>query len=87
MTDAEPDSTIEATVLFFANLREQRGAEQETVHISPGTTLAELYAELFPPGPDGALPVAFTRNRAVSHGADVICDGDEISFLPPLGGG
>jgi molybdopterin converting factor small subunit len=84
---ANPDTPVEATVLFFAHLRERRGTDRETVTVAPGTTLAELYAELFPPGPDGALPVAFTRNRTVSHGADVVCDGDEISFLPPLGGG
>ncbi|MEZ4319826.1 MAG: MoaD/ThiS family protein [Myxococcota bacterium] len=74
-------------VLYFAGLRERRGVGEEELEVAPGTTLAELYATLFPPGEHGALPVAFTRNRAVSHGSTVIEAGDEISFLPPLGGG
>ena len=74
-------------VLYFAGLRERRGVAEETVEVDPGTTLGDLYARLFPPGAEGAIPVAYTRNRAVSHAGQVVEDGDEVSFLPPLGGG
>jgi len=74
-------------VLYFAKLRELRGRSEEELQIEPGTTLQQLYQQLFPPGPEGAIPVAYTRNRRVSQGAEAIEDGDEISFLPPLGGG
>ena len=74
-------------VLYFAKLRELRGRSEEQLEFEPGTTLQQLYLRLFPPGPQGSIPVAYTRNRRVSPGADSIEDGDEISFLPPLGGG
>ena len=38
-------------------------------------------------GADGALPVAHARNGAYASPADTAEDGDEIAFLPPLGGG
>ncbi len=75
------------TVRHFAMLREIRGQASETVEVEPGITLERLYQQLFPPGPGGAIPVAYTRNRAWSKGGDVVVDGDEIAFLPPLGGG
>lgn len=70
-------------VLYFASLRESRGVEQEELIVDPGSTIAELYRNLF----GGASTVAFTRNRAVVPGETVLQDGDEVSFLPPLGGG
>ncbi|MCB9676762.1 MAG: MoaD/ThiS family protein [Alphaproteobacteria bacterium] len=78
---------MKVRVLYFANLRERRGVAEEELEIEPGTTLAALYASLFPAGPDGRIPVAYTRNRAVSPGSTPIEPGDEVSFLPPLGGG
>ena len=75
------------TVRHFASLRERRGLDLEVVEIRAEETLGELYLRLFPPGPGGAAPVAYVRNRA-SVGADqVMRDGDEVSFLPPFGGG
>lgn len=74
-------------VLYFAVLRERRGRDEETIEVEPGTTLGALYLRLFPPGPDGALPVAHARNGAYASPADAAEDGDEIAFLPPLGGG
>lgn len=75
------------TVLYFATLREQRGCSQETLEVSAGTSLGDLYTRLFPPGPEGALPVAYARNQAYAEPAEVVQDGDEVAFLPPLGGG
>lgn len=74
-------------VLYFAALREQRGVADEWLDVTAETTLQELYSQLFPAGPGGALPVAFTRNEVISSGGDRILDGDTVCFLPPLGGG
>jgi molybdopterin converting factor small subunit len=74
-------STI--TVRYFAVLRERRGKSSESLDIAPGTTIAALYESLFP----GVGPVGFARNRAMVDGDTPIADGDEIAFLPPLGGG
>lgn len=74
-------------VLYFAVLRERRGCISETLDVADGTTLGGLYAALFPPGPDGALPVGFARNESMARAEDRVEDGDEVAFLPPLGGG
>lgn len=78
---------MRVTVRYFAVLRERRGRDEEEVEVEPGTTLADLYRSLFPPGPEGLLPVAFGRNRAYARASETLAEGDEIAILPPLGGG
>ena len=75
------------TVLYFAVLRERRGCSTERVEVRQGTTAMGLYQQLFPPGPDGSLPVGFARNQQHVQGDVVLEEGDEIALLPPLGGG
>ncbi|MBX2796189.1 MAG: MoaD/ThiS family protein [Myxococcales bacterium] len=74
-------------VRYFASLREQKGVEEELVQIEPGERLVDLYHRLFPPTPQGTLPVAYARNLTYAQGDEIPEDGDEISFLPPIGGG
>jgi molybdopterin synthase catalytic subunit len=74
-------------VRYFASLRERRKTEVENVTLLPGETLGQLYLRLFPPGPEGVLPVAYARNAAVARATEVLRDGDEVAFLPPVGGG
>ena len=78
---------IEVTVLLFAVLRERRGASRELRQVAPGTTAAQLYAQLFPPGPRGLLPVAFVVDGERVTGSTPLSDGCELALLPPLGGG
>ncbi|MFT4621610.1 MAG: molybdopterin converting factor subunit 1 [Myxococcota bacterium] len=74
-------------VLYFAALRERRGRSAEQVEVPAGTTLGALYATLFPPGPQGALPVAYARNQAYAAADTPVEHGDEVCFIPPIGGG
>lgn len=74
-------------VLYFAALRERRGQAEEWVDVTDGTTLQELYSTIFPAGPGGAVPVAFTQNQAVVPGETLLESDATVSFLPPLGGG
>lgn len=78
-------ATLMVRVLYFASLRERRGIEAEEVELPEGCTVEQLFHRLFPEG--GLPPVAFTRNRQVVGGDVVLEPGDEVSFLPPLGGG
>jgi molybdopterin synthase catalytic subunit len=78
---------VEVHVRHFSVLRERRGSTEETVVVAPGTTVRALYAELFPPGANGALPVLFAVNRAYVGPQHVLAAGDEVAFIPPLGGG
>ncbi len=72
------------TVLYFAGLREARGRADEVVSIAPDATVEALFRELFP---GWTAPVTFMRNRARVAGDARIEAGDEVAFLPPLGGG
>lgn len=74
-------------VRHFAVLRERRGVSEEELQLPDGLTVGALYADLFPPGPDGALPVLFAVNREYARPGQALNEGDEVVFIPPLGGG
>lgn len=71
-------------VRYFAVLRERRGVQVEEVDLPDGCTAADAYAHLCPPA---ELPVAFAVNEAMASGKTPLREGDEVAFLPPLGGG
>jgi molybdopterin converting factor small subunit len=75
-----------AHVLYFAALREQKGCPEEWVEVPGHCTVAGLYATLFPDVAN-RLPVAMIVNRVRTAADHPVRDGDEIAFLPPLGGG
>jgi len=72
------------TARYFAALRERRGLPTERVELPDGATAAQAYALIFP---DFAMRVAYAVNQITTPGATELHDGDEIAFLPPLGGG
>ena len=74
-------------VRHFSILREQRGRQQEDVEVEDGTTAEMLYLQLFPPGPDGALPVLYAIDAQYVDGDTALSDGCELVFVPALGGG
>lgn len=78
---------MKVVVQHFAVLRERRGCQSESVEVAPGTTVGGLYALLFPPGAEGVLPVGYARNQSWVGADEPVAEGDEIAFLPPLGGG
>ncbi|MCB9759217.1 MAG: MoaD/ThiS family protein [Alphaproteobacteria bacterium] len=78
---------LTVTIRYFAALRESRGRDHETLEVAEGTTAKALYATLFPPGPLGALPVAYAINLTYVSGDTALSDGDELAFIPPVGGG
>jgi sulfur-carrier protein len=71
-------------VRYFAALRERAGRDEEWVDVPSGVTCGELYERLFP---GLGLPVAHARNHEHARPTDVLADGDEVVFLPPVGGG
>ena len=69
---ATPIETLHVTVRHFAVLREQRGRSEEQVEVPAGTTVSQLYRRLFPPGPDGVMPVLFALDQCyVSRDAEL----------------
>ena len=75
------------TLHYFAQLRERRGVDTEELELETPVTAAQAYATLFPPGPQGALPVGFAVNHELVPGDTPLSDGDELAFIPPVGGG
>ena len=74
-------------VRHFAQLRERAGRSEETVQVDPGTSVAALYARIFPPTDGHALPVLFAVNEHYVPAGHTLVEGDEVAFIPPLGGG
>ncbi len=74
-------------VRYFAVLRERQGCSEAEVDVAPGTSVAALYAKLFPPTAEGALPVMYAVNQSYVSANYALEDGDELAFVPPLGGG
>ena len=72
------------TILYFAALREEKGVSSETLsNVSP-MSIAELFYFLFSRSPTG---IRFALNQRYVAGDTEVTNGDEIAFLPPLGGG
>ncbi len=78
---------MQVQVRHFAVLRERAGLLEETVDVQPGTTVSDLYARMFPPGPLGSVPVMYAVNSEYVESGHTLMDGDEVAFIPPLGGG
>lgn len=71
-------------VLYFAILREERGRAEEVVTLKSGMTISALFERIFKRTANG---VRFARNQSYVPESQIVEDGDEIAFLPPLGGG
>ena len=76
------------TILYFAQLAEERGAAQERL-TGDYPDLAALYAALQAQHrfslAQNQLRVA--RNQMFAEWTDAPQDGDEIAFIPPVSGG
>ena len=78
------------TVRLFARLRDITGAAELARDVAPGATIAAVWRELA-----GEFPELVPYERSISSAVnadyarmdDVVRDGDEIAFLPPVSGG
>ncbi len=77
------------TVHLFAALREARGESEIVVALQPDETVAALFERLFPgrPDRDWPAPVMFAVDQAYVDGSHALADGEDVAFIPPLGGG
>lgn len=74
-------------VLFFAHLRDAVGEEFIMVDAG-GKTVAELKAELAAKYNLPRLETVMTAiNEEFASNAEVIAEGDEVAFIPPVSGG
>ncbi len=81
---------MRVTVLFFGVLKDLVGSAEDTLELTPGSTLEgvfERYAERFATLRGKRPSILFARNREFSKPDTMLCDGDEVAFLPPVSGG
>lgn len=81
---------LHVSVLAFGRVREIIGTGESRIDIEPGASVEDvwdLFAERFP----GLRPLAATtriaRNGSIVDRSFRVSDGDELAFLPPVGGG
>ena len=77
-------------VLFFGVLKDVVGRAEESLEIAPHATLGSLfdsYAERFATLHDKRSSILFARNSEFSKPDTMLCENDEIAFLPPVSGG
>jgi molybdopterin converting factor subunit 1 len=75
---------------YFAALREAAERDGETLDAPDGAdvaTLRALLAERYPTFAPILARAAPAVNRAYVSGATILRDGDELAFIPPVGGG
>ena len=71
-------------ILYFAALREEKGIGSEMHHEPLPITVKALFFTLFNRPPTG---IRFALNQRYVSEDTLLSDGDEVAFLPPLGGG
>ena len=78
---------MRVTVYYFAVLRERSGQREQTLEVGSNLSVSALYRQLFSAQNEGILPVLFAVNQEYVDASHVLKDGDEVAFIPPLGGG
>ena len=78
---------MQITVRYFAALREEKGRDEEAVGVEDGTDVGSLYQTLFADSALRGMRVMFAVNQSYVDGAHPLHEGDEVVFIPPLGGG
>ncbi|NNC55139.1 MAG: MoaD/ThiS family protein [Pseudomonadales bacterium] len=80
------------SILYFASLREQMGRASQQIECLEGETIEALALRLASAMPDGGSAllepsVRAARNQQLAQSHDLLCDGDEVAFFPPVTGG
>ena len=75
---------ISITLRYFAHLREIRGQSEETMTLESPISIGELFAQIFKME---AISIRFAIDAEYVSADTLVSDGDEIAFLPPMGGG
>lgn len=79
-------------ILFFARLREQLGCEQLALALPEQTSISQLRQLLIEQHPHwnaflGSDKLLFAVNQTMAKSTQLINDGDEVAFFPPVTGG
>jgi len=81
---------MKVRLLFFAVLRDIAGSDEQLLAVDDGTTAREVWESL---RRSYAKLAAYTQppmiaiNESYATPEAVLCDGDELAFIPPVAGG
>ena len=81
---------MRVTVLFFGQLQELVGLRSDELTLDAGASLAEIldhYSRKAPRLNDFAPSLAMAINQEYAFPDDIVSEGDEVAFLPPVSGG
>jgi len=81
---------VAVRVRLFARLRELAGFEVESVEVPPESTVADVYAAVRRAHRDFQVEQESVRaalNQEFADWDEVVSDGDEVAFIPPVSGG
>lgn len=82
--------TIRVTVRYFAGHRDITGRSSEQFELEDGATVATLWDTLVAAYPNMAPyagRVLYAVNEEFSNLQQVLCDHDDVAFIPPVSGG
>jgi molybdopterin converting factor subunit 1 len=75
-------------VKFFAIFREMVGITEEQIEVADGTTAEALWKQYVVRSPQlDRVRAAYAVNQKLATPDQVLHDGDEVGFLPPVSGG
>jgi MoaE-MoaD fusion protein len=81
---------VKVTALLFARLREQAGRDLFPLELPGGSTVADAYAELrrLHPALEARREIVRAAvNQEFADWDDLLAEGDEVAFIPPVSGG
>jgi molybdopterin converting factor subunit 1 len=81
---------MRVTVRLFARLREIAGAGELTREIAQGATIRSVWRQLagdYPEFGKYERSISSAVNEDYARMDQVLSDGDEVAFLPPVSGG
>jgi len=81
---------LKVRLLHFAVLREIAGKNEELLQVAEGTSAADVWQRLRDEHPalrDYATPPLIAINENYAGPEEILRDGDELVFIPPVAGG
>lgn len=89
---SQTTANLQITVRYFASIREAMQTGSVSLSTS-ASTVAALRSELMAQSPAAAQALAegkavrMALNQEICEGSDVLKNGDEVAFFPPVTGG
>jgi len=82
--------SMKVRLLFFAVLRDIAGSDERELSLQEGATAADVWQSLrttYAKLADYSQPPMVAINESYAEPGDVLRDGDELAFIPPVAGG